>query len=172
MTDRAHDDLTPSPVDDDAVDDLFSRAERRDRVVQLGVVLGYVGLSFVRPASLAPVARVAYHVTLAGLAAASTASGLTREPFTDPKITAGGAAGAAGVVIGFARTTEALDERLHRSIERTGVDRPRWIIAALSLSVGVSSLVLERVVTERRRALVEAEAAAVTAPAHSASNPH
>lgn len=171
MTDRARDDSSPATMDLDGVDDLFGRAERRDRVVQLGVVLGCVGLCFVRPASSGPALRVAYHAALAGLAGASMASGLTREPFSDPKIAAGGAAGAAGVVLALARTTEALDERLHVSLVRAGIDRPRWIIAAMGIAVGAGSLALDRLATARRHTLVEAEAAAVTAPAHSASTP-
>lgn len=175
MSEHARDENTPSTgaahdaadLDPTAVDDLFDRTERRDRVVQLGVVLGCAALCLVRPASLATPARVAYHLAIAGLAGASTASGLTREPFADRTIAAGGAAAAVGTVLGLVRTTERLDERLHTSLVRGGISHPRAIIAGIGLVAGAGSLALDRVLTTRRRALVEAEAAAATAPAGS-----
>jgi hypothetical protein len=88
-------------------------------------------LTLIEPRRLGTGARLAYRLTMGGLAAWTAWATMRTEMPGEltPSARAGYAAGAAGMLLAASEATEAVDARLHDAVARRGVRRPRAVLA-------------------------------------------
>src|SRR5690606_4578869 len=103
-------------------------------------------LSLVEPRHLTPGGRLAYRAALAGATAWTTWS--TMRPSPDLPISremrAAITVGSAGMTLGIAEASEALDARITDSMRRRGVRQPRVVLAVASAALSGLSWWLDR----------------------------
>ncbi len=112
--------------------------------VAQSVAAGLVTL--IRPAALHPVLKAAYRLTAAGAVGTTVwwALGKDEEFGDDVQRRVAWTAASSGVALGLCGPAEAIDEGIHRWLERRGVVRPRVLMAAGAVAFGLVTAVLER----------------------------
>ncbi|WP_166865438.1 hypothetical protein [Salinibacterium sp. ZJ70] len=117
------------------------------RSPEQGVVstLAVAALTLVEPRNLGLGARIAYRTATSALATWTVWASLRDDALPLPPATRTGLALAtAGVTMGLADASEALDARLIDRMRRAGVRRPRVALAAASVVLGAASWWLSR----------------------------
>ena len=130
--------------------DSARRERRRDVVVQSIVGVALTGLTAVRPAKLTTRGRMLFRAALATLTGVSVHSSLSPAPVGQARSLAAALTTASvGVTLGLAEAIEALDERLHRGLQRRGVQRPRLVLMAATFVFSALSVLLGAVLDRR-----------------------